>query len=492
MADSEDLCWLPAHKIAERVRSGAIRAGDVVDAVLRRCEAAEPRLHAYITIAADHARAAAAKIDALPPAKRRGALLGAPFSAKDNVLTATVRTTMASRLLESFYPANDALAVRRLRGAGALLLGKTNLPEFSMWARSGNLVAPECRNPWDLRRTCGGSSGGSGAAVAAGLAPLSIGTDDGGSIRLPAALNGVVGLMPSPGVVPLDGVVIGGAVSAAGPIARDVRDAALFLDAMAGGAAYTATLEQGVADLRLAWIGEVAATGINDPRVVGCARDAALALRQRGAVIDEPAALLIDSMGAAPASRLPDWPRYGGLRPWDLAEVRGAIADPGWESLLSPNARASGVSGAEQPPADPAADRLRRRVVEQMDDLLTRWDVVLTPTIDQIAPLVPDAWIYPYAPPEAGAREAVRQYVKYTMRANLAGCCAISIPCGFVDDMPVGLQAIGRRGAEATVLRVARAIETIMPWAHLRPLRQTDADYSARINVSSSRGVVGA
>lgn len=469
MGENDELAWTPGHAIAERVRSGSLSAGEVGEAALRRIEAAEPLIHSFITVSADRARESAARIDALPLAERQADLIGVPFSAKDNVLSAGVRTTMASRLLETFVPTSDAAAVSRLDAAGGMLLGKANLPEFSMWARSGNLVTDECRNPWDTRRTSGGSSGGSGAAVAAGLVPISIGTDDGGSIRLPAALNGVLGLLPSPGRVPLDGVVIGGAVSAAGPLTRDVRDAALFLDAMTPGAGFARGLDEGVTGLRVAWVGEVEGAGINDPRVVECARHAAFALQQAGAAVQEPEVLLIDSMGATPVSPFPEWPTYGGLRPWELAEIQRAVVAPGWESLLSPNARPGGVSGAETIRVNEAAEQLRRRVVDQLDDLLARWDVVITPTIDQIAPLVPDEWIYPYAPAEAGPGEAVRQYVKYTMRVNLSGGCAVSIPAGFVDGLPVAIQAIGRRGAELTILRIARALEQIMPWAGARP-----------------------
>jgi len=226
-----------------------------------------------------------------------------------------VRTTMASKLFEAHQPTEDATVIARLAGAGGVLLGKANLPEFSMWGRSGNLVSEECRNPWDVRRTCGGSSGGSGAAVAAGLVPISIGTDDGGSIRLPAALNGVFGLLPSPGRVPLDGVVIGGAISAAGPLTRDVRDAALFLEAMNPDEDFTSRLDIGIAGIRMAWAAEVDGVSPNDMRVVTCARNAAFALGQAGATVEEAGIVLVDSMGAAPRSPFPDLPTYGGLRP---------------------------------------------------------------------------------------------------------------------------------------------------------------------------------
>jgi Asp-tRNA(Asn)/Glu-tRNA(Gln) amidotransferase A subunit family amidase len=470
MAFDARLAWMPGHRIADLVRSGELSAGEVIGNVLARIEALEPRLHAFITVAADLARTRAAEIDALPPADRRGPLLGLPFSAKDNIFTRGVRTTMASKLFETYRPASDAAVVARLAEAGGVLVGKANLPEFSMWGRSGNLVAEECRNPWDPRRTCGGSSGGSGAAVAAGLVPISIGSDDGGSIRLPAALNGVFGLYPSPRRVPLDGCVIGGAISAVGPLTRDVRDAALFLDTMNPGQRFAETIDGGIAGLRVAWAAEHEVSPYNDPRVVACARRAAFALAQAGAAVDEPGLVLVDNMGATPASPFPDMPHYGGLRPFDLPETRAILAEPGWEQRLAPNSRPGSVSGAETVPASEEAEQRRRRVVDQIRGVHAHYDVLLTPTIDQIAPLIPDDFSYPYAPREAGPGEAIRQYVKYTMRANLAGCCAASVPAGFVDGMPVGLQVIGRPGEELTVLRVARALEQILPWADKRPI----------------------
>jgi Asp-tRNA(Asn)/Glu-tRNA(Gln) amidotransferase A subunit family amidase len=174
-------------------------------------------------------------------------------------------------------------------------------------------------------------------------------------------------------------------------------------------------------------------------------------------------------MGATPSSPFPDLPSYGGLRPFDLPEVVRFTAEPDWRERLAPNARPGSLLGDEAGAGTAETEERRRRVVDQMRGIHERYDVLLTPTIDQIAPLIPDDWGYPYGPPGCSPAEAVRQYVKYTMRANLAGCVAASVPAGFVDGMPVGLQVIGRPGEELTVLRVARALEQILPWAEKRP-----------------------
>jgi Asp-tRNA(Asn)/Glu-tRNA(Gln) amidotransferase A subunit family amidase len=469
MSDKGQLGWMPAHKIAGAIRGGELTAREVVGDALTRIEAAEPALHAFITVAAELALARAAAIDALPREQRTAPLLGALFSAKDNVFSAGMRTTMASKLFEGFQPDTDAAVITRLAAAGAILVGKANLPEFSMWGRSGNLVAPECRNPWNLRRTCGGSSGGSGSAVAAGLVPISIGTDDGGSVRLPAALNGTFGLIASPGRVPLDGVVIGGLVSAAGPLTRDVRDAALFLDAMTPGLDLASGIDAGDSGLRAVWAAEMEDSEVNDSRVVEVARRAAFALEQAGMAVEDPGVVLVDWAGAAPLSPFPDMPSFGGLRPYDLPGIKEITAQPDWKQRLAPNARPGSITGEEVGAMTEEAEARRRRVVDQIRGIHATHDVLLTPTIDVIAPVIPDDWSYPYGAPGCSPAESVRQYVKYTMRVNLAGGVAATVPAGFVDGLPVGLQVIGAPGAELTVLRVARALEQILPWADKRP-----------------------
>lgn len=469
MTLDQPLTWMPAHRIAGMIHRGDLSATEVMAYCFSRIAQLEPMLHAFITVSADHARERARAIDSLPSAARVGTLLGAPFSAKDNIFTKSVRTTMASKLFETYQPLTDARVIERLAAAGGVLVGKANLPEFSMWGRSGNLVAPECRNPWDLRRTCGGSSGGSGSAVAAGLVPISIGTDDGGSIRLPAALNGVFGLYPSPGQVPMEGCVIGQFVSAVGPLTRNVTDAALFLDAVKPGQNLAASIDLGVFGLRIAWAAEHEESAFNDIRVVEVAKRAAFALEQAGAIVEDPGLVLADTAGAAPLSPYPDLPSFGGLRVFDLPEIKEITATPNWQQRLAPNARPGGVAGTELGTITKEMDRRRRRVVDQIRGVHEKYDVLLTPTIDQVAPMIPDDWSYPYGTPGMTVMQSVRQYVKYTLRVNLAGCCAASLPCGFVDGMPVGLQVIGKQGDELTVLRVARAFEDLSPWADKRP-----------------------
>jgi len=231
-----EICFMPATELAERLRSRRLSASEVVQAFLERIRRVNPSLNAYVTLDEERAlREARAADERLFHAARPEPLHGVPFSVKDVVFTAGLRTTAGSRIYERYVPEKDAIAVARLRAAGAILLGKTNTPEFGYKATTENpLFGPTC-NPWDMTRTAGGSSGGAAAATAAGLSPLSVGTDGGGSIRIPASFCGVFGLKPTFGRVPvLPGFGGWRTLSHTGPIARTVRDAALMFDVMAG------------------------------------------------------------------------------------------------------------------------------------------------------------------------------------------------------------------------------------------------------------------
>ena len=264
---TDEICFMSATDLAEKVRSRRLSAVEVVQAFLARIDRVNPSLNAYITVCAEQALAEARKADErLFQATKPAPLHGVPFSVKDLVYTAGVRTTSGSRIHEKHVPAVDAISVSRLRAAGAILLGKTNTPEFGYKATTENpLFGPTC-NPWDLGKTPGGSSGGAAAATASGLSPLSVGTDGGGSIRIPASFCGVFGLKATYGLVPtLPGSGGWRTLSHTGPITRAVRDAALMLDVMAGpheldrtsipgdGTSYLAQLKPARLNLRLGY-----------------------------------------------------------------------------------------------------------------------------------------------------------------------------------------------------------------------------------------------
>jgi Asp-tRNA(Asn)/Glu-tRNA(Gln) amidotransferase A subunit family amidase len=468
-----ELHWLPAWQLAEMVASCEVSAREVCSSFLDRIDRLDERVHSFVMVVPDQALAVAAALDERSArGERAGLFQGVPYSAKDNLFTAGIPTTCGSRLLKTFVPATDAGSVQRLNKAGAVLVGKANLPEFSSWRRSRNLLVGETLNPWDVSRSAGASSGGSGAAVAAGLVPISIGTDDGGSVRLPAALCGVFGFLPSPGRVPLDHTVVIGSVSQAGPICRNVRDAALFLDAMsASDTGFAGSIDQGVNGIRAAWIVRHEGSEVSDSRVVDVAHSAFTTLGEAGAQLDEPDVVWLNASQAMRPVTVQNSVEFPGLRPFDVPEFRRAAASPGWQKLLSPylsEARLFPVGGPS-PDDDAGQGASRKAVVGQFDELFARYDLLITPTIDALAAPASSDWVPGYGWPGASDAETITAYVKYTLRVNIAGCPAASVPCGFVDGMPVGLQVIGRQGQDDLVLRASRALESHRPWNEQKP-----------------------
>ncbi|HEY1640865.1 MAG TPA: amidase [Streptosporangiaceae bacterium] len=458
------LHWRPAWQLREEMAAGQRSPVEVTEAFLARIAAADGRLHGFITVAADAALATAARLEreraaGQPP----GPLFGVPVSVKDLYWTRDMVTTAGSLLYRDFRPAQDAVHVERLRAAGAVVIGKTNLPEFALYPRTVNRLTAECRNPWDLDRTSGGSSGGSAATVAAGLTPLTIASDGGGSTRIPAALCGAYGLYPSNGLLPRHGG-IGATImfSNAGPISRDVRDAALLLQALAGADPrdpasdrspvpdYLAGLDEPVAGLRMHWTGDCGDVPGIDERAVTAARSAAGTFAGLGAEVAEAA-------GGLAAER---WMEsfYTMLLADRYASIGQQLhTDPAARGLLSEYgrshfARGAAVTGAEYS----RALNLRSQVIAHLDGLLDGADVLLTPTVGGIAPAIT-------GPIERGP------LVAYTFIVNYAGFAAATLPCGFVDGLPVGLQVIGRPRSEALLLRVSRAFERAGGWAGTRP-----------------------
>jgi aspartyl-tRNA(Asn)/glutamyl-tRNA(Gln) amidotransferase subunit A len=248
------------------------------------------------------------------------------------------------------------------------------------------------------------------------------------------------------------------------------------MDLMAGttgtDGALTGGLDGGVTNLRVAWIHDHVNLPVMDEGVVETARAAAFALTEAGAEVDEPGVILLDSYQVATAP--PDGSRYGGTHVHELNEFAAvAAADPEWRTGLSPYINGDMVAGAFPQPQDPSGARRRReQVVGQLTELLETYDLVVTPTIDQVAPPIPEGWDYPYGPVGCSPDHSRRAYTKYTLRVSLTGCPAASVRSGFVDGMPVGAQIIGRRGDDAIVLRASRALERHRPWNAHHPFSE--------------------
>lgn len=409
------------------------------------------------------ARETATRLQAkLERGEQPGPLFGVPVSLKDLYETAGVRSTSGSRVLEDYVPDFDSVYAERLRGADAVIVGKTNTPEFAVFIRTVNDISPETVDPWDPARTCGGSSGGAAASVAAGFTQLAVGSDGGGSTRIPAALCGTVGVQPSRGVVPRVGGLVGTLLfSSAGPIARDVRDAATMLQVLAGPddrdpacrrdalGDYLAGLDDGVAGLRVMWLKRSGLFDATDEIVAAC--------RKGLAALERAGAAARDSSGSMESARWRDGfyammmaDRYaaGGTRFYQDAAARRLLTDYARTHFE----RAAGVTGAQYSAA--LADLFA--AVRLMEDLFDGADLLVTPTVGMVAAELSDD----------RARipdEARLPYVAYTYLVNYTGYTAATVPCGLVDGLPVGLQLIGRPGAEATVLRACRALERALP-----------------------------
>jgi Asp-tRNA(Asn)/Glu-tRNA(Gln) amidotransferase A subunit family amidase len=390
-----------------------------------------------------------------------------PVSIKDVLWTKGLRTTGGSLVHRDDVPDEDSVAAERVRDAGAVIIGKTNTPEFAMFRRTLNRVVPECLNPWDVTRTSGGSSGGSAVAVAAGMGPLSIGTDGGGSIRIPAAWNGILGVHPSRGRVPRYGGFGDSPGRGIGPMCRDVRDAALVLDVLSGpdqrqpgclaeATAFVRDLTERVVGLRMAWTPDLGHLEPSDARVVQVCRDAALAFEELGAVVEEPGLRFFDPWDLFARDADPDLsPPSGGEGP--LGAYAELLQDPASRALLSPyvGQRDDRPTQLEYSLSIPPAVRSAQH--DTIRRTFERFDVVRSPVIDHIAPVCHEARLVPWT------------YTAYTLIANKAGHPAASFPCGVVDGMPVGLQLMGRRGEEQTLLNACRALELARPFAHLHP-----------------------
>ncbi|MBI3455207.1 MAG: amidase [Candidatus Rokubacteria bacterium] len=465
---NDELCWLSATDLAALIRRRKVSPVEVVDAVLDRIERVNPRLNAYVTLTAEAARkdAKAAERAVMRKGARLGPLHGVPFSVKDVVITKGVRTTFGTPLYRDHVPTEDAPMVARTRAAGGILLGKTNTPTFGWIGATHNLLFGITRNPWHLERTPGGSSGGASAAVAAGLGPLAIGTDGGGSIRIPASFAGIFGHKPSYGRIPTYPPSAAWSLSHIGPLTRTVADAALLMQVSSGPderdpsslpaerVDYLRALRRPVKGLRIAYSDDLGFAEAVDPEVRAVCAKAARVFRELGSRV-EPVK--------------PGWPSPG--------ECWYEIFCGGIATRLAPYLERKdefdvGLYRIVQESLSHPATRFvqawfdRLAWAQHPRALFEKYDLLLTPTV--ACPPFPVG----LDNPTEIAGKPVRPYgwVPFTFPFNLTGQPAASVPCGFTrDGLPVGLQIVGRRFDDVTVLRAAAAFERARPWAGARP-----------------------
>ncbi len=480
---------LTIAEAARRLRTGELSATDLTRETLHRIAARQPELNAFITVAGeqDALRAAAAADDRLRAGKPAGPLDGIPIAVKDVIATAGLRTTAASRILADFVPPYDATVVARLRAAGAVIVGKTNCDEFAMGSSNENSAYGVARNPWDLTRVPGGSSGGSAIAVVAGLALGSLGTDTGGSIRLPAGYCGVVGMKPTYGRVSRYGVIAyASSLDQVGPFARDVGDCALLLGVLAGHDVrdstsvdravpdYTAALAGGASGLRIAIPREYFVEGMQ-PEVERAVRVAVDTLSGLGAAVtsvslphSEYAVSAYYVIATAEASS--NLARYDGVRYGARAGEREGLLDMYLQTraagfgaevkrriMLGTYALSAGYYDAYYLKAQKVRTLIRRDFTE----VFKTADVIVTPTAPTTAFRLGEKLADP-----------LQMYLSdiFTISINLAGLPAIVIPCGAdASGQPIGLQIVGPPFGEEVVLRAARAYEAATEWHRRRP-----------------------
>jgi len=467
MADV-NLSWLPATELAALIRRKKVSPVEVVDAVLDRVARINPRLNAFVTLTEEPARrdAKAAERAVGKRSAKLGPLHGVPFSVKDLVITRGVRTTFGTPLYRDNVPAEDAPMVERLKAAGGIMLGKTNTPTFGWIGATHNLVFGITRNPWNLERTPGGSSGGASAAAAAGLGPLHVGTDGGGSIRIPASCAGVFGHKPSYGRIPTYPVSGAWSLSHIGPLTRTVADAALVMTVCAGpderdqyslpGPAvdYVKALRGSVKGLRVAYADDLGFADAVDPEVRAVCAKAARTFRELGCKLDEVK---------------PAWP--------SPRECWGEIFCGGIATRLAPYVdRRTEIEPGLHRIIETTLKNGPTKYVQAWFDRLAWWqhpraffekyDLLLTPTI-----ACPPFAVGLDNPTEiAGKPVEPYAWIPFTYPFNLTGQPAASVPCGFSrDGLPIGLQIVGRRFDDVLVLRACAAFERARPWAQHRP-----------------------
>jgi amidase len=468
----EELCFAQASELVSMIRRKKVSPLEVMRAVLGRIEKVNPGLNAYCTVAAEPALAAARRATAMVGRRgvKLGALHGVPVSIKDLTPTKGIRTTWGSKIYEHHVPEEDGLVVERLKAAGAIVVGKTNTPEFGAGANTYNAVFGATRNPWNPTLTCGGSTGGGAVALATGMGPLAQGSDLGGSLRLPASFCGVVGFRTSPGCVPVWPVSMGwDNLSVQGPMARTVADIALMLATVVGPdprvpisypvdarALLAAVRRPSVKGLRIAWGGDLGITPL-DSEVRRLTEASLDVFRKLGARVeaahpafDEVAEIVRTTRGASMAGRHHD-------------------KLPQWKAAMQDNLVRNIEQGLALTPAEIGrGERLRTDLFHRVRMFMKRYDLILTPT----APVPP----YPLelrSGPEEIDGVRMTNYIQWallTYAFTVVSAPAISVPCGFTRErLPVGLQIAGRWRDEVGVLRAAAAFEQARPWAHLRP-----------------------
>jgi len=468
---------MTAHQLQQLLIRKEVTSREITESVLRRVEEVEGRIHAYITLTPEAALEQAAAADLRIQKGEAGPMTGIPMAIKDVICTQGVRTTCGSHILENFIPPYDATVTQKLRAGGAVFIGKANMDEFAMGSSTENSYYGPTRNPWDLDRIPGGSSGGSAAAVAAGECIVSLGSDTGGSIRQPAACCGVVGMKPTYGRVSRYGLVaFASSLDQIGPFSKDVRDTAILLNAISGHELRDSTsVDLPVPDYTQALVGDVRGMVLGvpretfgqgvDPEVAASVREAIEVLKKQGARIADVSLPHSDYALAvyyiiAPCEASSNLARYDGVKygfrargAEDLLDMyqetrwQGFGAEVKRRIMLGTYALSAGYYDAYYL----KASRVRTLIRKDFEEAFKKCDVLVLPTAPTPAFRVGEK-----------VDDPLQMYLSdiFTIPCNLAGLPGLSLPCGFTGEgLPVGLQILGNFFQEEKILRVAWAYE---------------------------------
>ncbi|NRA04095.1 MAG: amidase [Myxococcales bacterium] len=456
-----------ASELARRIRQREVSVREVMDAHLAQVERTNPRVNAIVTLCADRALDAAKAADAeLAHGAEPGPLFGLPVAHKDLVETAGIRTTYGSPIFSEFVPKQDALIVERLRAAGAIAIGKTNVPEFGAGSQTFNAVFGSTRNPYDLERTCGGSSGGAAVALACGMVPIADGSDMGGSLRNPASFCNVVGFRPSPGRVPAwPSRAPWSPFSVLGPMARTVADAALMLRAIAGPdprspiaireppTVFDQSLERDFRGVRIAWSRDLGGLPV-DPRVTDAIDARRGVFARLGCEIDDADP---DFSGADEA--------FCSWRAWLFALGFGPLLERERERIKD-----TVVWNVEQGLSLTGTDLARAEVLRaacyhRVREFMERYEFLVLP-VSQVPPFdLNEPWVREI---DGTRLESYIDWMRSCYWVTVTGLPAISVPCGFTPEgLPIGVQIVGRHQHDLEVLRLAHAFEReTEQWRH--------------------------
>ncbi len=477
---------LTIHEARALLDSRELSAAELTEAVLGRIAAVEPQVGAFVTLTEDVAREAAAAAGRSIADGSTTPLTGIPMQIKDVMSTKGIRTTCSSHILENFVPLYDAAVVERLYSQGPVLMGKGNMDEFAMGSSTENSAFHVTHNPWALDRVPGGSSGGSAAAVAAGEAFFSLGSDTGGSIRQPAALCGITGLKPTYGLVSRYGLVaFASSLDQIGPLTRDVEDCATVLNAIAGHDPrdstsipggrpdYTQALSGDIRGMRLGIPREYFGDGIDAP-IDAAVKQAIGVLQDAGAVVEECSLPLTSYALAvyyiiAPSECSTNLARYDGVKygysvddastAWETQEwtrSRGFGPEVKRRIMLGTYALSAGYYDAYYLKALKVRTLIRR----EFEEAFSRFDALITPTTPTVAFRIGEKTNDPVAMYKSDV---------LTIPVNIAGIPCISVPCGFSEGLPIGMQVMGPTLGEEAILRVAHAYQQATEWHRQRP-----------------------